>query len=85
MMTATGWHYHWPAVYEAGTACARLLLGQSFSSTHYCFASSAAAATLIDVVGSAALVTLSDKGGVSLAINTLYLNPMPGEQHVHAP
>ncbi|WIA42983.1 hypothetical protein OEZ86_009521 [Tetradesmus obliquus] len=35
-------------------------------------------ATLVDVVGSAALVTLSDKGGVSLAINTLYLNPMPG-------
>jgi acyl-coenzyme A thioesterase PaaI-like protein len=38
----------------------------------------AAAATLVDVVGSAALVTLSDRGGVSLAINTLYLNPMPG-------
>jgi hypothetical protein len=37
-----------------------------------------AAATLVDVVGSAALVTLSDKGGVSLAINTLYLNPMQG-------
>ncbi|KAF6261553.1 hypothetical protein COO60DRAFT_1636705 [Scenedesmus sp. NREL 46B-D3] len=39
-------------------------------------------ATLVDVVGSAALVTLSDKGGVSLAINTLYLNPMPGGEDV---
>jgi hypothetical protein len=43
----------------------------------------AAAATLVDVVGSAALVTLSDRGGVSLAINTLYLNPMPGGAAPH--
>jgi hypothetical protein len=37
------------------------------------------AATLVDVVGSLALITQSDRSGVSLAINTLYLNPMPGE------
>lgn len=36
------------------------------------------AATLVDVVGSLALVTQSNRSGVSLAINTLYLNPMPG-------
>lgn len=35
-------------------------------------------ATLVDVVGSLALVTQSARSGVSLAINTLYLNPMPG-------
>lgn len=35
-------------------------------------------ATLVDVVGSVALVTQSNRGGVSLAINTLYLNPLPG-------
>jgi hypothetical protein len=45
-----------------------------FPSAAPCFC----AATLVDVVGSAALVTLSDRGGVSLAIHTLYLNPMPG-------
>ena len=32
-----------------------------------------AAATLVDVVGSAALLTLSPKGGVSLNINVNYL------------
>eukprot|EP00775_Hariotina_reticulata_P008551 gene8551-8733_t len=39
-------------------------------------------ATLVDVVGSAALITSSIRGGVSLAINTLYLNPMPGDEEV---
>lgn len=40
------------------------------------------AATLVDVVGSAAIVTISDRGGVSLGINTLYLNPMPSGEDV---
>lgn len=44
----------------------------------FCFA-----ATLVDVVGSAALVTVSNRGGVSLSINTIYLNPMPGGEDVH--
>lgn len=35
-------------------------------------------ATLIDVVGTAALLTQSKRGGVSLNINTNYLSPMPG-------
>lgn len=37
-----------------------------------------AIATLIDVVGTAALLTVGQKGGVSLAINSNYLSPMPG-------
>lgn len=35
------------------------------------------AATLVDTVGSAALITLSPKGGVSLAINVNYLSKVP--------
>ena len=35
-------------------------------------------ATLVDVVGSAALCTQSVRGGVSLNISTNYLRPMPG-------
>lgn len=35
-------------------------------------------ATLVDVVGTAALLTISPRGGVSLSINTNYLDPMPG-------
>lgn len=41
-----------------------------------------AIATLVDVVGSLALITQSSRSGVSLAINTLYLNPMPGGEVV---
>ncbi len=33
------------------------------------------AATLVDVVGSAALVTVSEQSGVSLSINVDYLRP----------
>lgn len=33
-------------------------------------------ATLVDVIGSAAIVTQSDRGGVSININTNYLSPM---------
>lgn len=35
-------------------------------------------ATLVDTVGSAALVTMSLKSGVSLAINVNYISAMPG-------
>lgn len=35
-------------------------------------------ATIVDVVGTAALLTVSVRGGVSLNINTNYLAPMPG-------
>jgi acyl-coenzyme A thioesterase PaaI-like protein len=35
------------------------------------------AATLVDVLGTAALVTTSDSGGVSLALTTHYLRPAP--------
>ena len=35
------------------------------------------AATIVDVVGSAALMTLSPKGGVSLYINTNYVSKLP--------
>jgi acyl-coenzyme A thioesterase 13 len=35
-------------------------------------------ATLVDVVGTAAILTNSRRGGVSLNINTNYLSPMPG-------
>ena len=35
------------------------------------------AATLVDTVGSAALITLSPRGGVSLNINVNYLSKMP--------
>jgi len=34
-------------------------------------------ATLVDVIGSAAIVTQADRGGVSLSINTNYLSPCP--------
>lgn len=34
-------------------------------------------ATLVDVIGSGALLTLSERGGVSLNINTNYLNALP--------
>ncbi|GBF98031.1 hypothetical protein Rsub_11142 [Raphidocelis subcapitata] len=34
-------------------------------------------ATLVDVIGSAAIATVSDRGGVSVAINTNYLSPTP--------
>jgi hypothetical protein len=34
-------------------------------------------ATLVDVIGSAAIVTLADRGGVSVSINTTYLSPAP--------
>jgi acyl-coenzyme A thioesterase PaaI-like protein len=40
------------------------------------------AASLVDVVGTAALITSSTRGGVSLAINVLYLSPMPGQLHL---
>jgi len=33
---------------------------------------------LVDVIGTAALVTVSDRGGVSLAIEMSYLNPAMG-------
>jgi acyl-coenzyme A thioesterase PaaI-like protein len=39
--------------------------------------SSCSAATLVDVLGTAALVTTSDSGGVSLALSTHYLRPAP--------
>lgn len=35
-------------------------------------------ATIVDVVGTAALLTLAPRGGVSLTINTNYLTSMPG-------
>ena len=35
------------------------------------------AATLVDVLGTAALVTTSDSGGVSLALSTHYLRGVP--------
>ena len=35
-------------------------------------------ATLVDVIGTAALLTRSPRGGVSLNINTNYLSAMPG-------
>lgn len=38
-----------------------------------------ATATLVDVVGTAALLTVSPRPGVSLAINTNYLEAMPGD------
>ncbi|KIY93362.1 acyl-CoA thioesterase 13 [Monoraphidium neglectum] len=34
-------------------------------------------ATLVDVIGSAAIITQADRGGVSLSISTHYLAPMP--------
>lgn len=40
-------------------------------------AAAAAAATLVDVVGTAALYTVSSRGGVSLNINVNYLRPIP--------
>lgn len=40
------------------------------------------AATLVDVIGTAALVTQSDIGGVSLSITTHYLDPIPRGQEV---
>ncbi len=38
---------------------------------------SSAAATLVDTVGSAALVTVSERSGMSLNINVNYLSPVP--------
>lgn len=35
-------------------------------------------ATIVDIVGTAALLTRSRRAGVSLAINTNYLRPVPG-------
>lgn len=35
-------------------------------------------ATIVDIVGSAALITENKRGGVSLNINTNYLRPVPG-------
>ena len=35
-------------------------------------------ATLVDVVGTAALLTMNPRAGVSISINTNYLDPMPG-------
>jgi uncharacterized protein (TIGR00369 family) len=42
----------------------------------------AAAATLVDTIGSVALVTLTDTPGVSLSISVNYLSPMPGGEEV---
>ena len=47
--------------------------------THVNFVVSAAsAATIVDTVGSAALVTMSLKSGVSLSISVNYISAMPG-------
>jgi hypothetical protein len=44
------------------------------------------AATLVDVIGSAAIITQADRGGVSLSISTHYLAPMPiGDVSTGAP
>ena len=43
------------------------------------------AATLVDTVGTAALVTVSPKGGVSLSINVNYLSKAPLNGSVQAP
>lgn len=40
------------------------------------------AATIVDTVGTAALTSVSDLLGVSLSINTHYINPMPGGEDV---
>jgi acyl-coenzyme A thioesterase 13 len=40
------------------------------------------AATLVDTIGTAALVTLTDLSGVSLSISVHYLSPMPGGEDV---
>jgi acyl-coenzyme A thioesterase PaaI-like protein len=40
--------------------------------------SAASAATIVDTVGSAALVTMSLKSGVSLSISVNYISAMPG-------
>jgi acyl-coenzyme A thioesterase 13 len=37
-------------------------------------------ATIVDIVGTAALLTRSRRAGVSLAINTNYLRPVPGNR-----
>ena len=50
-------------------------------------------ATIVDTVGSAALVTQSEKSGVSLGISVDYLSPQPGGEvvdisakvHIHLP
>ena len=39
-------------------------------------------ATLIDTVGSAALITVSTRSGVSLNISTTYLSAMPAGENV---
>lgn len=39
-------------------------------------------ATLVDVVSTAALVTVSEKAGVSLSMNIDYISPQPGGEEV---
>lgn len=48
----------------------------SLSCLHCCFV--LCAATLVDTVGSAALVTMSLRSGVSLSISVNYISAMPG-------
>jgi acyl-coenzyme A thioesterase PaaI-like protein len=47
-----------------------------------CSLSVCPAATLVDTVGTAALLTVGKKSGVSLNININYLNPMPAGEDV---
>jgi uncharacterized protein (TIGR00369 family) len=61
---------------EPGRVTARLPVSPAVSN-RYGTLHGGCIATLVDTVGSAALITLSPKGGVSLAINVNYLSKVP--------
>ena len=45
-----------------------------------CFSHTGCTATLVDVIGTGALLTIASRGGVSLNINVTYVDSMPGTQ-----
>ena len=61
---------------QAATGTTQVVATCVYTLLAYCL-NPVPAATLVDTVGSAALVTVSPKGGVSLNINVNYLNRMP--------